>query len=334
MGCFALMMAPLWLGLLVFEASLLHSLSLELYSATYPSVMGTIIAQGEGSPQYAYEVDGRAFQGYLYQYSANSPDDVAAWSGPEFRVGSPVRVFYRYGSPWESVLVKGVQGRTLVMLLGSTPPSLAVLWGFFLLVRSMRKSGLAVWAFEREGHTHVRLTNRTPLRMGLAGAGAVSLVLWFVVGFSMGFNSPPLTAAVLAWAFVVAAGVLTAWWWQAKLDTGLHDLILDEQARTLSLPVTAGRSTRRDLQWSDIQSVILDKQTRRGRKGSIFESFRCMILLRGASRAELVHDWQDDQDRAANLVNWLQARLGLDESTLVAPPAPAPVEKKKKKKVR
>ncbi|HEX5750969.1 MAG TPA: hypothetical protein VFZ09_32385 [Archangium sp.] len=38
-------------------------------------------------------------------------------------------------------------------------------------------------------------------------------------------------------------------------------------------------------------------------------------------------EWPDDQDRAANLVNWLQARLGRDESTLVAPPAPAPKKK-------
>jgi hypothetical protein len=329
LGCLALMLAPFAYGLMSFEASLLHILSRELYSTTYPSVMGTMTTRGVETLQYTYEVDGRTFQGDNYHYSVRTSSDSAAWAGPEFRVGSPVRVFYRYGSPWESVLVKGVQGRTLLLLLGLTPVNLALFVGLFLAVRSMRKSRLGVPVFERNGRTHVRLTDKTPFLMGLAGAGAAALVLCIAIGFVMGLDAP-VPAVVMAWGFAVAAGVVADRWWQAKLDSGLHDLILDEQARTLSLPATHGRSTRRDLQWSDIQSVILDKETRRSSKGSISEHFRCMLRLPGASRAELVQEWQGDPDRAANLVNWLQARLGLDESTLVAPPAPAPAPKKKK----
>ncbi|MFY0523828.1 DUF3592 domain-containing protein [Archangium gephyra] len=329
LGCLALMLAPFAFGLVTFEAGLLRSFSLELYSTTYPSVMGTITTRGVETLQYTYEVEGRTFQGNNYQYSVRTSSDPAAWAGPEFRVGSPVRVFYRYGSPWESVLVKGVQGRTLLLLLGFTPVNLALFVGLFLAVRSMRKSRLGVRVFERNGRTHVRLTDKTPLLMGLAGAGAAALVLCIAVGAVMGLDAP-VPAVVMAWGFAVAAGVVADRWWQARLDTGLHDLILDEQARTLSLPATHGRSTRRDVEWSAIKSVLLDKETRRSSKGSLSENFRCMLRINGAGRAELVREWQGDADRAANLVNWLQARLGLDESTLVAPRAPAPVAKKKK----
>lgn len=330
LGCLGLMLAPFAFGLMSMEVGLLRSLSLELYSTTYPSVMGTITTRGVETLEYTYEVDGRTFQGDNYQYSVRTSSDSAAWAGPEFRVGSPVRVFYRYGSPWESVLVRGVQGRTLLLLLGFTPVNLALVVGLFVAVRSARKSRVGVQAFERNGRTHVRLTEKTPFLMGLAGASAASLVLCLAVGAVMGLDAP-VPAVVLAWGFAVAAGVVADRWWQARLDTGSHDLILDEQARTLSLPPMHGRIMRRDLEWGAIQSVLLDKQTRRSSQGSVSENFRCLLRLSGGSGAEIAHEWQGDPDQAANLVNWLQARLGLDESTLVvAKPAPAPVAKKKK----
>jgi hypothetical protein len=329
MGCLALMLAPFALGFVIPGALLLRSLSLELYSTTYPSVMGTITTRGVESVKYAYELDGRTFQGDNFRYSMRSESDSAAWAGPEFRVGSPVRVYYRRGAPWESVLVPGVQGRTLQLLLGFAPVNLAIAMGLFLMVRSARKSRLEVRAFERNGRTHVRLTDRTPFLVGLAGASATSLLLCLVLGTVTG-GEPPLSAALLAWAFVVAAGVLANRWWQARLDTGLYDLILDEQARTLSLPATYGRGKRRDLEWSAIQGVILEKETRRSKQGNTSENFSCMLRLAEGSRVETVHEWQGDPDRAANLVNWLQARLGLDESTLVPRPAPTPAPKKKK----
>ncbi|HEY0096738.1 MAG TPA: hypothetical protein VGB96_20570, partial [Archangium sp.] len=278
--------------------------------------------------EYTYEVDGHTFQGNKFRYVSSSSDS-EVWSGTAFRVGSPVRVYYRYGSPWESVLVPGVQGRTLMMLLGSTPFSLALLGGMFLAVRSWRKSRVVVQAFERNGRTHVRLTDRTPLLVGLAGGGAVALALCIAVGVVMGLDAP-LPAAVLAWAFAVAAGAVASRWWQMRLGTGLFDLILDEQARIVSLPAMHGRVMRLDVEWSAIEAVILDKQTRRSSQGSLSENFRCMIRQRGRARTELVQEWKGDPDRAANLVNWLQARLGLDESTLVSKPAPAPAPAKKK----
>jgi uncharacterized protein DUF3592 len=328
LGCLGLMLAPFALGLVTFEVSLLRSLSLELYSMTYPSVMGTVTTQGLETLSYAYEVDGRAFQGDNYRYTARNEADFKAWAGPEFRAGAPLRVYYQRGSPWKSVVVPGVQGRTLLLLLGFTPVSLAIFGGLFLMVSSLRKSRLGIRAFERNGRIHVRLTDKTPVLVGFGGVIVASIALSIIVGGVMGLDAP-LPAVMLAWAFAVAAGVGTAMWWQTRLATGDYDLILDEQARSLSLPPMHDRTKRRDLEWSAIQEVILDKETRNS-KGRFSEYYRCMFRLRGGSRAELVAEWQDDQDRAANLVNWLQARMGRDESTLVAPPAPAPASKKKK----
>ncbi|AKJ04997.1 hypothetical protein ATI61_10269 [Archangium gephyra] len=328
LGCLTLMLGPFVFGFASFELSLLHGLSRELYSMTYPSVMGTITNQGMETLSYAYEIGGQTFQGNNYRYTVKNEDDYKAWSGPEFRSGSPVRVYYRRGSPWESVLVPGVQGRTLLLLLGFTPVNLAIIGGLFLMLDSTRKSRLGVRAFQRNGGIHVRLTDRTPLLVGFWGALAASIALAIIVGVVMGLDAP-LTAVALAWAFAVAAGVGIAMWWQTRLDTGDYDLILDEQAQRLSLPPMHERTKRRDLEWSAIQEVILDKETRNG-KGGFSEYYRCMLRLRGGSRAELVTEWKGDQDRAANLVNWLQARLGRDESMLVAPPAPAPAPKKKK----
>lgn len=330
MGCLTLMLAPFAFGFVTMEASLLYSLARGLYSTTYPSVMGSITFQGVETLQYAYELDGRTFQGNNFRYSVGNSSDFEAWAGPEFRVGSPVRVYYRHGAPWDSVLVPGVQGRTLHLLLGFTPVNLAIAVGLYLMVQSLRRSRLEVQAHERNGRTHVRLTDRTPFLVGLGTASAASLLLCLIMGAVMGMDAP-LPAALLSWAFVVATGVLGDRWWQSRLATGDYDLILDEQARTLSLPAMHDRTTRRDLEWSAIQGVILDKEIRRSKQGNTSEYFRCMLRLVGGSRAELVHEWHEDQDRAANLVNWLQARLGFDEFPLVPRSEPAPAPKKKKK---
>ena len=327
LGCLTLMLGPFIFGFAYFELSLLRSFSRELYSMTYPSVMGTVTTQGMETLSYAYEIDGRTYQGENYRYTVKNESDFKAWSGPEFRAGSPVRVYYRRGAPWESVVVPGVQGRTLLLLLGFTPVNLAIFWGLYLMLDSTRKSRLGVRAFERNGRVHVRLTDRTPVRVGFEGSLPAAILLAMIVGMVMGMDAP-VTAVALAGAFAVAAGVGGSIWWQSRLDTGNYDLILDEQARSLSLPPMHGRTKRRELEWDAIRQVILDKEARPG-KGSFTEYYRCMLRLRGGSRAELVAEWKNDQDRAANLVNWLQARMGRDESTLVAPPAPAPAPKKK-----
>jgi hypothetical protein len=328
LGCLTLMLAPFAFGFATFELGLLHSLSRELYSTTYSSVMGSVTTQGTETLSYAYEVDGHAFQGDNYRYTVRNESDFKAWMGPEFSAGSPIRVYYRRGAPWESVVVPGVQGRTLLLLLGFTPVNLAIFGGLFLMVRSSMKSRLGVLAFARNGRTHVRLTDRTPLFVGFWGALAASIALAIIVGVVLGLDAP-LTAVALAYAFAVAAGGGAAMWWQSRLDSGDYELILDERAQRLSLPPMYDRTIRRELEWGAIQEVILDKETRSG-KGGFSEYYRCMLRLPGGSRAELVAEWKGDQDRAANLVNWLQARLGRDQSMLVAPPAPAPAPKKKK----
>ena len=72
-GCAALMLAPAFLVLLLFDVTMLRILSLELYSTTFPSVMGTVTSRGLETVKYTYELDGRTFQGERYRYSVNEP---------------------------------------------------------------------------------------------------------------------------------------------------------------------------------------------------------------------------------------------------------------------
>lgn len=344
-GCATLLLAPAFLVLLLFDVTMLRILSLELYSTTFPSVMGTVTSRGIETVKYTYELDGRTFQGERYRYSVNEPkDDEELGSGqvnalpPELRVGAPVRVFYRHGAPGDPVLVRGVESRTLLILLAITAPNLLLFVGVYLMVAAHLRSSMQVRFFERNGRTHVRLTDSTPALMGLAAVGVAALGAFTAVKELMGIDAP-MPIVVLAWVLVVAVGVGAARWWRARLDTGLYDLILDEQARTLSLPPMHGRTARHDLKWDWIQAVVLEKQRRGGGKKTLpRDYFRC--VLRTGNSPKLVYEWgEDDQDRAANLVNWLQARLGLESTAPISVSVPAPVAKKKtvakkKKKAR
>ena len=62
--------------------------------------------------------------------------------------------------------------------------------------------------------------------MGLTAVGVAAFVAFSAVKELMGIDAP-IPIAVLAWVLVVAVGVGAATWWRARLDTGLHDLILE-----------------------------------------------------------------------------------------------------------
>ena len=190
--------------------------------------------------------------------------------------------------PGDSVLVRGVESRTLLILLAITLPNLLLFVGAYLMVAAHLRSYMQVRFFELNGRTHVRLTDWTPALMGLAAVGVTALGAHFAVKEMMGIDAP-LPIAVLAWVLVVAVGVGAARWWRARLDTGLYDLILDEQARILSLPAMHGRTARSDLKWDWIQAVVLEKQRRGGGKKTLpRDYFRC--VLRTGNSPKLVYE--------------------------------------------
>lgn len=314
---------------LMFDGMILQGLARQTLATFYPHAPGTIThsqvvergnSDGDGTlygfeVRYAYEVDGRRYEGTRYRYASWSSSDraMAADAVRRFPVGARVPVFHHPEAPADAVLVTGVQGHDLYMLLFMNPFNLVMLTGWYGVWSVLRKKEEdPVGAFPRAGRVHVRLQGMGVRAAGLLAFGGTSFVSIFVVAFMTG-GDPSLPFAVLTWAAVIAVGVLFARKQRAKLDSGDYDLIVDELNRRLSLPAGPGREERLDVPWSQVKSVMVEKRTRTDSDGDTLTVWCPTVVLTGAqgeSRSEALIEWSEE-NKATALVDWLESRLRL-----------------------
>jgi hypothetical protein len=335
-GGFMLLLLPCALPLVVSTGPFLDDTRLQLRAMSYSSVEGTITLSAvrddprtnkhEFVVQYTYEVDGRRYEGNRYRYSpwrsADSEEIGALVS--EFPVGSTVEVFYRSGAPADALLDPGPRGVDLMELLFRTFCTLGLGGGIFLAAREWMTAGAPVPSFERNGRTHVTLSGISPVITGFLWAAMTAFLLLLILAIAIPGLHVSLHVAVGAWILSVVVGVL-AWRRQrVRWNAGHYDLILDEQARFLLLPVKPGGSVRLKVPWSKVTSLTietkisksrerLDEKFEGGRKkrmGSV--SFQPTLGFTDASGkhcTETLASWSDPE-QAEKFVNWLKARLG------------------------
>ncbi|HYO69332.1 MAG TPA: hypothetical protein VEU33_24960 [Archangium sp.] len=154
--------------------------------------------------RYAYEVDGRTYEGTRYRYGAwhSSRRGAAEALARRFPVGATVPVFHDAETPEDAVLVAGVQGQELFLLLFMNPFNLAMLAGWYGAVRVLRdEEEELLGAFVRDGRVHVRLD-------GVGWPAGLPGCPWTVVehGLFDASGGVPRTSGARWWNAVYAEG--------------------------------------------------------------------------------------------------------------------------------
>jgi hypothetical protein len=266
---------------------------------------------------YDYGVDGRSYQGSTYRYGFLSPDSTEAYAAVRAHpAGSEVKVYYRPGDPADSLLCPGVVGHDFFALFILVPAGALLVLTLFTVdapgwfkVRNPVAGGMKV--ISQGGQIRVRLP-RYPVANWTVGAFSVaSLVAVATLAFATRRN-PSTQPEAIACLAVLAVTVVVYLWRRARLLSGIDDLVINEDARTLVLPQTFGRKHPQTLEFSAVRSVCLEAIRHRSKGGYYYTWAVTLELHDGAAESERLAHWYS-KNRVDNLAQWLRERLHLAE---------------------
>jgi len=262
---------------------------------------------------YRYEVNGQTYEGRRYRYDghpsfyneAEANQMVAAH--PK---NSEVDVYYNPNNPADAVLSPGLDIEDLDIPFAFGPITLLFL---SILIKAGKEidwpgktkplaGGIRIIADRMT--TRVRLPRYQPSSMSLLIASVLSFIA--SVFFQHGqIAYPPILTGALALISIIIVSMSVYLWLRQKVESGLQDLVIDEGARMIELPLTYKRRQKMTLAFTDIASVIVEK----GRK-----SFYTVKLQLHDGTPQILAILK--QNNAESFGTWLREKLAIKtEST-------------------
>jgi hypothetical protein len=215
-------------------------------------------------------------------------------------------VYYNPANPADAVLSPRVDVQDVShMLLGSTFLYVA-LYFLFKFGREIDWRGQVkpvaggVKIITEGLTTRVRLPNFQPGTLSLGTACILSIIAGLVIPFTC--EAFPVPAGVFALIIAIGTGAWVYIRHYRRIASGIWDLVIDESARTVELPVTYKRRERQPLAFSDIKAVGLKHES----YGTSY-SYVPTLLLRDGSSQRLT---DLDRESAESFVAWLWEKLG------------------------
>jgi hypothetical protein len=296
---------------------------------SFPQTEGTILA-GEVIRQtgskgrvyyhphflYSYTINGQGYQGGRYRYDGY-PSDEASVSQivASHPIGSSVEVYYNPDDPADTCLAPLVVAQDVSILFLFTPITLIFLFVLLKAGRELDWPGRitpvagGVKIITETMTTRVRLPRYQPSWLSLITAGIFSVIAGIVI--PLGFKYSPVPAGSFALLIILATCVLVYFWQYWRLASGIQDLVIDEGARTVELPLTYKRRERRPLPFAVIKAVTLEKVAHRGKSGVSYTYAPTLEMRDGSS--ERLTDLS--KNRAEAFASWLREKLGTSEPT-------------------
>lgn len=276
---------------------------------------------------YTYDVNGQKYEAGRYRY-----DDYPAGYYSVNAVinahpaGSAIDVYYNPANPADAVLSTGVVARDV------SQPFIFSLFIFFLLLLLLKTVQDIEWPgvppvaggvkiIADLGTTRVRLPRFWPGDLCVITAGALSVLAGFVIDRS----DSPLETGLHALTLIIVVGASAYFWQFWRISSGRQDLVIDEGARLVELPLTYGRWRRVQVPFSEIKSVFVEEEKHRV-KGGYSYKYVPTLLLRDGSTEQLTKfgsmtlDRSLIQFRAASFAAWLREQLGLPAEISSIPP--------------
>ena len=313
---------------LLFDNATLVPAVRQYIAASYPSTDGTILSSAvsvtsgdEGDSYnldvaYTYQVAGQIYEGPSYSYdkfssfgSSGAYDFVA-----KHPAGTKLPVFYNPKNPGDAVLTTGLRGQHLFMFTFMAPFN-AVMLGFWFFglnrvrARWFKPIAGGVKIISRPRQTIARLTEASPIMVALFTIGLLAFLSVFLVLLFKG-DHPPLRFMLILWAGIVTIAISASLWHQYKILRGKYDLIIDDLASTVELPLTHGRKTRVRLPFSSVQGLHVERIVQPDNEGGppSYSYAPTLDINDGTLKSNRLVKWRDEE-KAHDFVEWLRAKL-------------------------
>jgi Protein of unknown function (DUF3592) len=266
---------------------------------------------------YTYEVNGQNYEGRRYRYDPCPADYVSVNQiVTAHPAGSAIEVYYNPDDPDDSVLSPLVITWDVSILFFFTP---ALLFFVFLFLKSIwdldwpwRVKPVAggVKIITEMMTTRARLPRYQPSWLALGTICISSIIAGIAIDTS--HTASPISAALFALLLIFAGSSLVYLWQFFRITSGIQDLVIDEGARTVELPLTYKRRERQPLPFSSIKSVFVEQVAHKTR-GGVSYTYAPTLLLQDGSSQRLT---DLSQNRAELFVAWLGEKLGLPASKI------------------
>ncbi len=264
---------------------------------------------------YDYEVDGQSYQGSTFRYGFFSPGSTQAYAAVSAHpVGSEVRVYYRPDNPADSLLSPGVVGHDLFILFLLAPASAALL----LTLLKADAPGWFSWGnpvaggakiISQGGQIRARLPRYTVAAWSTGACCAASGIALVTLAITTQ-REPSTQPEAMGGLAALAVTAIVYLWRRARWLSGVDDLVINEDARTIVLPQTFGRKHAGTLDFSAVRSVCLESIRHRSKNGYYYTWAVALEMQDAAPPSERVAHW-NSQARATALAEWLRERLHL-----------------------
>jgi hypothetical protein len=275
---------------------------------------------------YRYEINGRSYEQERYRYD-NFPDDY--YSVKEIvtahPAGSGIAVYYNPDDPADTVLSPGVVAGDVPLPFLMSPFFYIFLflslntWREINWPRKVQPVAGGVKIVTEMLATRVRLPRYLPSNLGLITAGILTFSAGIVI--EVYCASSPVPAGLSALVIIIVASALAYFWQYWRIASGRQDLVIDEGARTLELPLTYDRSERQSLSFSEIKAVTLEEVAHKV-KGGIINTYAPTLELRNGSSERLtdlgsvLSTSSLNRNRAESFAGWLRDKLGVPASEI------------------
>jgi hypothetical protein len=298
------------------------------FSESYPHVQGTVLSSQvtitHGSKglihyhvhiSYRYTVDGTEYTGYRYRYDGHPSDSASAYAiVNNHPPDSAVDVYYNPADATDCLLSPGVDAQDVAI---NFIIAAIILFLFFAVLSSAQRTDLPWGGRKATGGvkvmtemmvTRLRLPRYPPLPVTLIATAILMIVAAAAVGLGL-LSTSPWASGEWALIIVILGGAAVFTWQYLDVRSGKRDLVIDEGARTVQLPLTYGRSEQTPVSFSQIRSILLNK-IKHQRKGGAFYTYMVTLDMADASQEKLI---DLNQTRAESLGTWLRQKLGVVE---------------------
>src|SRR5262249_2894421 len=102
---------------------------------------------------------------------------------------------------------------------------------------------------------------------------------------------------------------VSAYWWKVRLiASGIYDLVIDDEEKTITLPIGFGRKQPETMPLASVQGVGIEDRSKKD--SDSVQSKHAVVLAIAPMRRETLVEW-DESARAERLSCWLRERLGM-----------------------
>lgn len=157
-----------------------------------------------------------------------------------------------------------------------------------------------------------RMTIR--VRLPRYQAGEMTTLIAFMLSFVAGIvfqspyiHSPPIATGLLTLIGIGVASMTAFFLLRQKAESGSQDLVIDEGAQMIELPLTYQRKQKMTLTFTDVPSVMVEKAISKRRSGTNSLYFVKLEVRSGSPQIVTALK----QDNAESFAAWLREKLGL-----------------------